>query len=367
MYKKLKLLSVALLAGGAVAAQAPKLDYTIEGTIKGLPSGKIYLAVFGPGQGDSAVVTNGTFRFKGTLSEPSPLILSLEKQYVNQPMYLFFSDGGNVKVALDKHNLDDGRVQGSQATKDFDLLEKTKQPFDAQFRKLFQSADSDTTLAGKEKREKERRRIYSAREAAIEGFIRKHPSSPVATYATYRNFLINEAKLEDLSRLLSPEFDYTSYGQEIKNAIANNKKLAIGNTAPDFTQNDTLGNPVTLSSFKGKYVLVDFWASWCGPCRADNPNLVKAFSAYKDKGFTILGVSLDMPGAKARWMKAIHDDGLTWTHVSDLKGWQNEVAKVYGIKAVPTNFLLDPNGKIVAKDLHGDQLQKTLSEIFDRS
>lgn len=364
MCKKLKLLSLALLAGSSVIAQAPKLDYTVEGTIKGLPSGKIYLSVFGPGEGDSAVVTNGAFRFKGNLSEPSPIILSLTKAYVNQPLYMFFTDGGHVKVTLDKQNLDHGQVQGSKATMDFVLLEQTQQPFNAEFTQLFQSAGSDTTLAGKEKRENERRRIYSGRQAAIESFIRKHPTSPVATYATYRNFLTDENKIADLSKLLSPEFDYTSYGQEIKNAIANNKKLAIGNTAPDFTQNDTLGQPVSLSSFKGKYVLVDFWASWCAPCRADNPNLVKAFAAYKDKGFTILGVSLDMPGAKARWMKAIHDDRLTWTHVSDLKGWKNEVAQAYGVKAVPMNLLLDRQGKIIAKDLHGEELAKKLAEVL---
>lgn len=132
----------------------------------------------------------------------------------------------------------------------------------------------------------------------------------------------------------------------------------------NFTQNDTLGNAVSLASFKGKYVLLDFWASWCGPCRAENPNVVKAYNKYKDKGFTILSVSLDQPGKHQAWMDAIHKDGLTWTHVSDLKFWDNEVAKQYGIRAIPQNFLIDPEGKIIAKDLRGDELTKTLSELF---
>ena len=142
------------------------------------------------------------------------------------------------------------------------------------------------------------------------------------------------------------------------------KKLGIGKVAPDFTQNDTLGNPVTLSSLRGKYVLVDFWASWCGPCRRENPNVVKAFQKFKDKGFHIIGVSLDQSNAKDKWIKAIHDDQLTWTQVSDLQFWKNAVAVEYGIQAIPQNYLLDPEGKIIAKNLSGDDLDKKLEEVM---
>ncbi len=142
------------------------------------------------------------------------------------------------------------------------------------------------------------------------------------------------------------------------------KKTGIGATALEFTQNDTLDIPVSLSSFRGKYVLLDFWASWCGPCRAENPNLVKSFNHYKDKGFNVLSVSLDKPGNKDLWMKAIHDDKLTWTHVSDLAFWNNAVAKMYGINSVPSNFLIDPQGKIVGRNLRGEELNKKLAEIW---
>ena len=122
--------------------------------------------------------------------------------------------------------------------------------------------------------------------------------------------------------------------------------------------------PVSLSSFKGKYVLVDFWASWCGPCRAENPNVVKAFHQYNDKGFTVLGVSLDRPNAKDKWLGTIRKDSLAWTQVSDLKYWDNAVAKLYGIRAIPQNFLINPQGKIIGRNLRGDALLQKLATLF---
>ena len=124
------------------------------------------------------------------------------------------------------------------------------------------------------------------------------------------------------------------------------------------------GVATRLSSFRGKYVLLDFWASWCGPCRAENPNLVRVFQQYKGKGLHIIGISLDQPNARDRWLKAIHDDRLEWTQLSDLKFWRNEVAVQYGIQAIPQNFLIDPSGKIVAKNLRGESLEATLAKFI---
>lgn len=169
---------------------------------------------------------------------------------------------------------------------------------------------------------------------------------------------------EPLFNLLSPGLKASVAGKEFEKQIARSHiNIKVGAMAIDFMQNDVNGKPVKLSDFRGKYVLLDFWASWCAPCRSENPNVVKAYQAYKDKNFTILSVSLDKE--KEDWLKAIADDGLTWTHVSDLKGWKNAASTQYGVKGIPANFLIDPQGKIVATDLREEELDKKLKELLN--
>jgi peroxiredoxin len=197
-------------------------------------------------------------------------------------------------------------------------------------------------------------------------YLKEHPESPIALYVLnlYAGYDIDVKKVEPIFESLAERSRQLPSGIAFKERIEIAKKTGVGVYAMNFTQNDTLGNAVSLASFKGKYVLLDFWASWCGPCRVENPNVVKAFNKYRNKGFTILSVSLDQPGKKQAWLDAIHKDGLAWTHVSDLKYWDNVVAKQYGIRAIPQNFLLDPSGKIIAKNLRGEELNQKLDELF---
>jgi peroxiredoxin len=197
-------------------------------------------------------------------------------------------------------------------------------------------------------------------------FIRNNPSSPMTLFAlnNYSGYRIEPDEVEPLFNIISDKVKSSWSGKEFAGRLEGAKRTKIGSYATDFTQNDTSGVPVALSSFKGKYVLVDFWASWCGPCRQENPNLVKAFEKHKEQNFTVLGVSLDNTDGKEKWLKAIRKDGLAWTNVSDLKYFNNAAAKLYGITAIPRNLLIDPDGKIVATDLRGEALEKKLAELL---
>ncbi|MDR3697043.1 TlpA disulfide reductase family protein [Mucilaginibacter sp.] len=202
----------------------------------------------------------------------------------------------------------------------------------------------------------------------IEKFIAEYPDAYIGFQLLMDR--INNESYPDATYLQAQFSKLSQSLRESKAGVAFQQRLdvlnavAVGAVAPDFTQPDTTGTLVKLSSFKGKYVLLDFWASWCGPCRNENPNLVKAYNNFKEKNFTILSVSLDQPGKKDSWLNAIHADGLKWNHVSDLKFWSNDAAVLYGVRAIPQNLLIDPEGKIVAKNIFGEDLQNKLKEIL---
>jgi peroxiredoxin len=196
-------------------------------------------------------------------------------------------------------------------------------------------------------------------------FIGDNSDNILGPYQTTRVYY-NDSKVDELDSIISqfsPELSESEYVIRLESFMEKWAKLKVGLVAPDFIQTDSMQTQVSLSDFRGKYLLVDFWAAWCGPCRAENPNIVDAYSKYHEKGFDILGVSLD--DKRSKWIAATKKDGLTWNHVSDLNGWQNEVSVGYGIRSIPYSLLLDPDGVIIGKNLRGTELHKVLAEAIE--
>jgi peroxiredoxin len=190
-------------------------------------------------------------------------------------------------------------------------------------------------------------------------------TSLVALFAlNFINIDSDFATYDEVAQRFAKENPNSPHAKSLIGRVARIKGVMVGSKAPDITLSDTTGKTVPLSSLRGKYVLIDFWASWCGPCRAENPNVVRMYNKFKDKGFAIYSVSLDRPGDREKWVRAIRNDNLTWTHVSDLKFWQSEAAQQYGVQAIPATFLLDKDGTIIAKNLRGEALEQKLDEVL---
>ncbi|WP_126246654.1 TlpA disulfide reductase family protein [Chitinophaga rhizosphaerae] len=352
-----------LLAAAAYACgTADKPKATITAEITGLKDSVVYLSVpvADSARTDTMRVVDGKFSWSGDVSEPEKVYLMFPTRYVE-----LFLERADIRLSGHADSLADVRVTGSASHDEYMAYRKSLKPVTDQEEALYANyneiKDNDSAMAVLEVKATD---LRTQRRAIMKRYIAEHPKSPVSVSLLQDMAVMGEYKtLDSLYQLLDPAAQKTGTGTRLAERIAILKKSAIGEPMIDFTQPDVSGKPVKLSDFKGKYVLLDFWASWCGPCRAENPNVLKAFNAYKDKNFTVVGVSLDDDGEK--WKKAIADDGMPWIQLSDLKGFKNSVAQEYGIQAIPSTFLVSPEGIIVAKDLRGAALHKKLAELLN--
>ncbi len=336
--------------------------FVISGNIQGLPEGSAITVVDVNAPNDvlaKGTAKNGSFELKGSVKEPNLLQVNFDGL---QKKSVIFIGNDKVKINGTAEALQEASVKGSAVHDDFEYFKSVFNPLFAHLGELGQRINSAAT------RNDSLANAYANQieniETQIDAFIEKYSASPVAPFL----LMVTKGLDQDISvlerrySLLNKKVQNGFYGKLINDELMTSKAGAVGTEAIDFSQADTEGKMVSLSSFRGKYVLVDFWASWCRPCRDENPNLVKAFDKYKDKNFTVLGVSLDRD--KDAWLRAIKADHLQWTQVSDLKFWNNEVAVKYKIQSIPQNILIDPNGKIIAKNLRGFELHDTLGKLL---
>jgi peroxiredoxin len=376
MYTKKVVLFIAALLPLSVMAQS---GYTITGKMPGINMpAKAYLVTLQNGawkNKDSVAIVNGKFQFKGSVNEPQQAIMTVRRNgapesRTQSDMLGFFVENSKITfIATD--SIAKSQITGSVADCESRELDAMVKPITKNIMRLnnkFSKYNKASVNYSAEERkiasDSVANWVAEIRNIKLK-FVESHLNTFMGLYTYSYSVLgskFDPAAVEPLFHKFTSQLQSSELGKRTAERIAIAKRGQAGIKVTDFTQTDVNGKPFTLSSLRGKYVLVDFWASWCAPCRAENPNVRKAYQTLKDKNFEIVSVSLD--AGKSQWVDAINKDGMPWIHVSDLKGWKNDVAVLYGVNSVPQNFLINPEGVVVARDLRGDDLTTKLSAFI---
>lgn len=353
--------------------------FVVTGVIENAPGKKVVLmeSPYSDAQPvvlDSTVLKDkGSFTLRGRANEEGIYRLIIDKG----PDVILINDNNSIKVHVDVNDYRNYSVEGSPASESLHKLFEDYRAKDSAIAVSFKNIDSIKTLPGQdtlaERLQTKNDQQIGDLNKMLKDFIDKSPSPAAALYALgIASQTIPNQEIISMVNGTAKRFPEHAGLAKIKSLLA--VKTATPSTsaastyallnkqAPDLTMNDVNGKPVSVSNFRGKYLLIDFWASWCGPCRQENPNVVAAYNQFKNKNFTILGVSLDQD--KASWQKAIAKDHLSWTHMSDLKQWESAAVQAYGFDGIPFNVLVDPTGKIIASSLRGEELEKKLGEVL---
>lgn len=355
-------LSVLLCGSASIFAQE-KINFSIQGKLDSLGSEKV---IFQYQLGDSLLkdsvqAENGVFYFAGNIPTTTFTAIRMKKQYF---LPIMVSPGDHVKVSGSLKQLDEVNIKGASHQPVWQAWSQDWKKITTKAGVLYHQLDSIGEKGDRSAVDSSFKALDLELQQAVAKLVKRYPSSPVTAMVINDRFVNypNPGLARKFYEQLNDSAKQSAYGLALGKAVEEFTEVAVGSVAKNFTLPDTSGKPFTLTSLRGKYVLIDFWASWCVPCRKENPNVVAAYKQYHDKGFDILGVSLD--SKKDAWLSAIAKDRLTWMHVSDLKGWKNSAAQKYHVKAVPTNYLLDPEGKIIASNLRGEALVAFLKKLF---